>query len=1367
MEQPIKSQALEVNLSETQSIKFDIPEEHLWFLSLSKDYWGIHQRTSEFFKELNHPYSNITVVAELLTKLLIDEFWVYKQHEEKERIYNILFGIFKMLIKRKPADKVGKLIIQHYLQFFSTNFEDIRSLEKVDKEFIDILDENLDDNLFSYLINIAYFKKGLKQAAKSPSTEKAVFDFMKKLLNRNVDFWENSTQVEVWYESVKTKLSEDYGGLIESMGKKFYKEYREKINQAADFEELCKYIFTFSEMIDDLRSKINDFKQATDQFTFIFYLLHLSGTEFYRDYILIDLNKAIKRISLECDVDQCQNSMNVLFSLFADFKYSHTSFILESILTLGKEVINTKNKDLIHYFENHTIRFGFINPGVTYLTSNWELKVNPNHIKNIRVWLELIAYDPLLMKKLLSTLIINLRIGGIFIFDSDLFQKDITKFLNADIQPIYKQVKQLLRLFPIYFCEIGAEGPLRDVTTRIDEISHRNDKLIHFLRKQIHTEGSNSHIDITLEIIKFWYDKDMGHLKPIVPDNVYETVDVKGQWVTGVSDLLHKVCEKNNCELMDLLHLEKETLSEYIKRVPKLKDIDIQRVAMIIELYQLLKEKYLFETNDIANILRRYHYIETESINSLVHHIDNNENIEALRIIYTLMKQLNEIIFDPVESEGWENIYYKRHVAFGIPSMYGQYKEVKFEAMGLTFRLERVASILADKIMADVKTDYITARSLKDIFSVIQLFREGLGLDGIFDQGFDSNLKMLQYSLTSGSFTIGQYINIFQFMEGSLKEIISNYFIRPYEKSLDIIILQYYQNDNTVSDKKEERKLVVQHSEMFYRDLLSSAFLLQSLDNFIGEILNNLRRLIINLSDSEIQNIMTYNPDFVISPLYAETKEIDNQVFLGSKAYHLKNLYLNKFPVPPGFVITTEIFRRLNSILKIKSLNNEVDELIKQNIAALEEISGLKFGDSKNPLLLSVRSGAAISMPGAMNTFLNVGLNDEITETLSQQDNFAWTSWDCYRRLLQTWGMAHGLDRNDFDNIMLDYKQKYDVDRKLDFEPSIMREVAFAYKQHLKEKGIVFETDPFKQIKQAIISVFNSWNTDRAKVYRDHMQIAEEWGTAVIIQQMIFGNLHKESGSGVLFTHDIQDDRPGINLCGDFSFLSQGEDIVAGLINTLPISESQRMRYYQQSPFSLESAFPRIFIRLKEIAHDLIDNHGFAHQEIEFTFEHIEPEDLYILQTRDMSIHKQQTVEVFSSPEKEMHRVGCGIGIGNSALNGMVIFDSGDLAVMREKFPESKGILVRPDTVPDDIEMIFECEGLLTGKGGATSHAAVTAGALGKTCVVNCADMIVYEKEKKCVINGEEFHSFDLIAIDGHKGNVYKGNYPVKIQELS
>jgi len=328
-----------------------------------------------------------------------------------------------------------------------------------------------------------------------------------------------------------------------------------------------------------------------------------------------------------------------------------------------------------------------------------------------------------------------------------------------------------------------------------------------------------------------------------------------------------------------------------------------------------------------------------------------------------------------------------------------------------------------------------------------------------------------------------------------------------------------------------------------------------------------------------------------------------------------------------------------------------------------------------------------------------------------------------------------------------------------------MKQIALSYKQLLEDHGVSLEQDPFLQLKQAINHVLDSWSSKRARVYREHLQIADEWGTAVIVQRMIMGNLHKNSGTGVVFTQHPNMGGSAAHLYGDFTLCSQGEDIVAGLVHTMPVSEEQKRKLRLKSE-SLQTMMPDVFKKIEEVSEDMSENYGYGPQEIEFTFESSKPEDFYILQTRDLEITAQKSIPVFSSQQKKMQLIGHGIGIGGGAMNGILAFDMDDLITYKEKWPEEKLLLVRPDTVPDDIGMIFECDGLLTARGGATSHAAVTAVRLGKVCIVNCSDLAVDEDNKQCIINKYILKSGDKIAIDGHLGNIYKGNYPIKEKEV-
>ena len=407
-------------------------------------------------------------------------------------------------------------------------------------------------------------------------------------------------------------------------------------------------------------------------------------------------------------------------------------------------------------------------------------------------------------------------------------------------------------------------------------------------------------------------------------------------------------------------------------------------------------------------------------------------------------------------------------------------------------------------------------------------------------------------------------------------------------------------------------------------------------------------------------------------------------------------------------------------------------------------------------------------MPGAMDTLLNVGMNDAIAEAVAQDPKRAWATWDSYRRLLQSWGMAKGIERDVFDDEINTYKQKANVLMKADFSIEQMKEIAFAYKRILKDHGVEFEQDSFKQLIECVNMVIDSWNSERALAYRHHLGISENWGTAVIVQQMIFGNLSETSGTGVVFTQNPHRERPGVHLYGDFTMRSQGEDIVGGLVKPLPIGETQRKSAGLEGP-SMQVMLPDMYRTIYNIAVELTEHLGYSPQEMEFTFESDRPEDFHILQIRDQDLNtaengtmKVESSFVFEQPTQRFQlSVGRGMGIGGGAMNGLAAFNAQQISELRQQHPEANIILVRPDTVPDDIGMIFDCDGLLTARGGATSHAAVTAVRLGKVCVVSCDGLDVDVDDEFGHLNGHPLNMGDEIAIDGNLGLVYLGHYPV------
>ena len=1352
MESGFKSEALEVNLAETKQEKATLSDRQRWFVSLSAAYWGINKRTEELFVEYNHPHPSYSFIIENLHTISLNDLWLYSSLDDAEEALSFLVSMFEEIAAKKLEESERELLIKTLFKFIDRLLNEEDYPPKIIERCLAMIEAWIEADQYLMIRNSGYCKKYLARAARLPQFNPVVCRLTKAALVKTISYWIETIKTEAWFEGKKDLFQFDYSDQIRQIGKPFFTEQLKRIEQAEQWPQIEENLF-FNDIANHFRHFSETFKLAVEKTYYLLFILHLPGMFLLKRHLLYDLNRLLKSALAELDHQGKINYLNLLFGLFSELKEQQTDTVLDCLFTLGKEIVAIGDRILTAHYMKQLIEFGFICPGEIEITSDWETKANANHIKNIRIWLDLIETAPYEFKKLLSALVVNLKLGGIFISDTDLFQRDITRLLNADIEPVYKQVKQLARVFPVFFNEIGAEGKLREVSTVIDELAGRQDRLIHFLRKQVHTESNNTHVQLVEMIAAYWTDREVEALMEILPADVAAWLKADARHFSGINAIMQAVCEHFAIDYKGLLKLKESELSAYLENSFPDNERDRKRVLSLVQLYQLLLEKYSFETRNITRLLKQSRFFTQKEIEDLEALLETKQYRKALEKIFGFMALLKEIILNKSATEAIETIYYKRHIAVGIPSMYGQYKEPKFEALGMMYRLEHLASNLFGKILTAFKLEYISAKTLHNIYNLLVLFKTGLELDGMVSQNYNSTLEMFRYSLTSSSVTLGQYMNIFRFLAQHIRELINEYFIRVYDETINVVLPQFFGSD---------RQVIAGEAEKFYREILSSAFLVQELDSFIASSLNMINSMLENYSEEHIHSMMSFNPDLAISPLGTKTEKIDNQVFLGAKAYYLKKMFGYELPIPQGFVLTTEIYRHKETIFQHPSINAELEKMIRESLALMEKSCGLKYGSAEKPMLLSVRSGTAISMPGAMSTFLNVGITDQIARSLAKRQETAWMGWDCYRRFIQSWGMSHGINRDSFDAVMIRVKEKYGVERKMFFTIAQMEKLALEYKKILDQHGVALSDDPFTQLKQAIISIIESWSSSRAIAYRKHLQIADEWGTAVLVQRMVMGNRSRKSGSGVIFTHNPKLKKPGINLYGDFTLCSQGEDIVAGLVYPLPVSEHQRLVDYPDSDQSLEKDFPAIYQRLRDIAVELIENKGFNNQEIEFTFESDQPADLYILQIREQNIIQPEKQAVFDLPAEKLQPLGRGIGIGGGCLSGKACFDLLDLETFKRNDPGGDLILVRPDTVPDDIQMIFKCDGLVTSRGGVTSHAAVAAEKLGKVCIVNCKDLVVDDQQKKCYFGSASVMAGDWLSIDGTLGQIYAGKYPVK-----
>lgn len=505
---------------------------------------------------------------------------------------------------------------------------------------------------------------------------------------------------------------------------------------------------------------------------------------------------------------------------------------------------------------------------------------------------------------------------------------------------------------------------------------------------------------------------------------------------------------------------------------------------------------------------------------------------------------------------------------------------------------------------------------------------------------------------------------------------------------------------------------------------------------------------------------------------------------LGSKGYNLMRMKRLELPIPLAFVATTEACR---SYLKDgKKFYKSLEKDILANIASLEKKIGRKFGTNDDPLLVSVRSGAPISMPGMMDTILNLGLNDKNTETLKEITGDGRFAYDCYRRFLTMFGdVAMGIkktgDEDPFDAIITKAKHKADVKLDTELDEKSWRWVCDEMKVLIKKStGKVVPQDPFKQLLMAIEAVFKSWNNQRARTYRKLNNIPDDMGTGVIVQQMVFGNRDDISASGVAFTRD-----PGTGqrrVFGEYLVKAQGEDVVAGTRNPQKLDEMA----YQ---------FPKLYKQFIAICRKLEDNYKEM-QDIEFT---IETGKLYILQTRtgQRTAHAAVNIAVDMVKEKLIDRetavsrvipdsldqllhpvidptqsfkeriITAGIPASPGAAVGIIVFSADRTADMVKENSAAKIILVSDETTPDDIHGMAAAKGIVTSRGGKTAHAAVVARGMGKPCIVGCSDLRINFKERTMIVNEREYSEGDWITIEGSRGEVIKGELPLIPPDLS
>ncbi len=1378
---PFDSDALRANIAGTARAVV-IPERYQPLVQAVRDLHGVCTPLAETLAEYFHTYRNLDHLIAGLEVILLRNWPYFERSPERARCFGLLSELLLDLLEGPLKEAQASLLLRQLLTWCTTALGGPHAEEYLDhlQNVGEVLSRSFARQPAAFLERDTLVRDLVEPAVRHPQLEPAFSQLHRSLLDFGYRRLLEHVPMAQWAVSEEAELNQgaavaahmadlDPGRLAALLG---------GVAEASGAGLLSPGFPLFSSLVTRAIDGAQRIDNLADRFAVLIYLLKDDALGHLQDEAMRCLLGAVGQL---VKPENRADIAGTLGRLTRFFRGREGQFLLTRFRcyeAIGVTIGRAGHAAAADQLTDDLLSWPFQYPDVQGATDDWETIVNPFHLPAIRCWMRIIESNPAMFERLAVALAVQLRLGGVHIADTDLFQRDVTRFLNADVRPIYFVAKQLLRMFPVYFNEVGAEGELRAVSTEIDEVCRRQDTLTHFLRKQAHAESSNRLVAFSRAVLNYWITFDPSGLEPFLSAGTLAAVRQERGWAEKPHEILLGLWgllgdRLSPPEFLDrLVALPPGQLEDLVRDLPGA-DSDgpcsPRRVTLMVRTHQLLAQKYSFSVDDLAASVGRHLRLDSATrqefglaLGGWLQRPDRQARDRLLDAGLAVLEQLKAIILGPSPAVATENLYLKRHIAAGIPSVYGSYSEPRFDALSLTFRVEGLVARLLEEVASEVAFTYATRATSHRMQADLTRFERALSVDGVDSRSLATNLRLLESGLGSSNFTFSQYLNVFQFIAGAVTEL-SRTTVLPHDEVLRAVL------------DRDPRSCVARGlspdatAEVVLREVLVSALGLQTLDRFASAALRQVSTLVGRLGPRPLTRMMRFDPDRLVSPLHQLRPGLDDELTLGFKGLGLKQLVEYGHRVPEGFILSTELFSAQPG-LSHRPFYEDIVARIRRAMGRLEEETGLGLGDPDRLLTLSIRSGAAVSMPGAMATFVDVGLNQDLVEALALRPGFAWAAWDSYRRFLQLWAMASGVERDFFDAIMNEFKARHGVEHKLDFLPEHMREVALTYRARARERGVRFVDDPFRQVLACIRWVLRSWNSPEAELYRRYLGVAEEWGTAVVVQRMVFGNLSRQSGSGVTFTrHPLDHHGRQVRLFGDFTTRSQGEDLVGGLVFPLPISEAQRLGSpaHRGMEQSLERDFPEIHRALLEVACDLVHRRQHDHQELEFTFESASANDLYILQKRTMVPEQESATPSFDTAAPGFGSpVAVGTGVSGGAFSGRVAVLAAHIDRLQAEAPQDGIVLLRPDTVPEDLALIARVAGLLTARGGATSHAAVTARRLGKTAVVDCRRLEVVEGQGAAWVAGTRVEVGDWISIDGRTGNIFLGRIPLSRQPI-
>lgn len=985
-------------------------------------------------------------------------------------------------------------------------------------------------------------------------------------------------------------------------------------------------------------------------------------------------------------------------------------------------------------------------PKITGFSSEtWAEIVNPLHLERLSRFLAIIGLDSTAFRDTLIHAICNLSITGVFIPDDKIFQREISAYLNSEtLRDNVLFHYMLLQKLPVYYNEVGASGRIRDFTTEID--SWGNDTVLYFLRKQVHVNASNHNVHLTEQIIRSWVYENPDILEGAVPEDVLNKVNAGlfAQYSSAIRPLFGSIGILKGGVLLPekILSVSESDLHRGVKDLGISEEIR-SKVLSLCRIYQELVKKYSLVSPRV----------ETENIYE-----------ELFRCVKEI-KGHNEIIISTEKTRPAESFYFKRHIAFGIPSVIGSYHEPKFDALGQALRKEEKVRVIFENIISSIE-------GRKNDFSMDDAGRWIRSLDA---------LDMLFKVHDLGNFQADELLMIFRTNKLHLSQIID--MLRIWQKELtstvEFLYSTFHQPLTDILEifpgkelpeylKRLDHQaggLIHNAADVIIRDMINSVAGLTELDRGLSGLIEALHVRIESGKDEEFT--LSGRPEkggeyFYIDEL-SDNDAMRLAPFIGGKTKNLVYLRNRGLAVPSGVVFSsswTQSYQQYTG-------SSGFEQSLKNAVKHMENRTGSVFGGSRRPLFLSVRSGSYISMPGILTSILYCGMNGETLKAFIEDTDNPRLAWDSYRRFIEHYATnVYGVDAEVFEGITTGAMKTPGMGKRSDLAAKDLKEVVRLYQDELSSRGLSIPDDVYVQLRESVKAVYRSWYEEKAVQFRKAMGVSKYWGTSALLMEMVSGN-DAGSGASVFFTRRPISLEKGIY--GDTQEGVSGSDIVYGKYVNRPLAKIQAINGQK----SLEEVDPGLFSMHERLAEMIEKAMGGLPQEVEVTYTR-RPDggrSIHILQTRRMESHRGFTKRFDDVCRMHSKIIGRGVGVHGGALSGVATLASSPVHIekLRKEF-DLPVILLRKMAGTDDISLMPEIDGIITSAGGVSSHASVLAQKFNLTAVVGCSDMDIRtdgKGETYAVIGAYRITDGTAISIDGSTGLVYSGLCTITRAEIT